>query len=187
MSARLQGFLVVTAVIGLYAVACGTDVYRFGVATAPAVLAAEYGKPNAKIIQVPLTDPNTHGLGSSLSGIQVLGSGWLGPFRGVVGWYANLLFAPALILFLFGKFRVSCGLALGAFAIGSTSMLVEYYPWGNLKDGGEVHINSFGIGLYLWLASFMVLAVGAFGARFLSLRPALNANPQAGVIGLRSS
>jgi hypothetical protein len=125
-------------VVGLYATAC----------LLPAYYVARFGN-------------------RAMLGFEVLFTGFLGlPYR-IFGWYANLLFFPALFLFWAGRFRVAPWLALAGFLIGLSSRGLETIPNANMSGhGGYDRVVGLGPGLYTWLAAFFVLTVSAFWFRF---------------------
>ena len=145
--------LFVAVTMALYILACLSNVYRFA-------------QPPPEQIPAP-----------PISGFQVLLIGWLGLFVvlmeafqgfggvnvGLIAWYANLPFFAGLIFFLCGRFQISRWLALAAVVIGSTSLLVQGYPFSNPHGWTDRPIIGYGIGFYAWLGSLLILTVGAFG------------------------
>jgi|HubBroStandDraft_6_1064221.scaffolds.fasta_scaffold210802_1 hypothetical protein len=108
--------------------------------------------------------------GTAVSGGEILLYGWLGILVGMIGWYANVLFVPGLILFAAGEYRVSRWIALAALLIASSSLLIRELPTGS-TSGASTPIASFGPGFYAWLGSMVLLTAGTFGLRALSRRP----------------
>jgi hypothetical protein len=101
----------------------------------------------------------------AITGGELLLIGWVGILAGAIGWYANLLFVPGLILFAVGNYRMSRWFALAALMIALTSLLIREWPSG---WGPGDRIASFGPGIYAWLGSMALLTAGSFGVRALS-------------------
>ena len=112
-------------------------------------------------------------------GIAFLLYGWIGIGYGIIAWYANLLFLPALLLFFFGYYRESRWLGLAGTLIALTSLLVPttslislsgmaYHPtpspdFGNEIPGyGIVFVTGYEVGFYLWLGSFFLLSFASW-------------------------
>jgi hypothetical protein len=110
----------------------------------------------------------------AISGGELLLIGWVGIFAGAIGWYANLLFVPGLILFAFGNYRVSRWIALAALVIALPSLLIREWPSGS---GPAQPIASFGPGIYAWIGSMVLLTAGTFGLRALSQQPIAAKSP----------
>jgi hypothetical protein len=77
------------------------------------------------------------------TGFEILGSGWIGALAVIIAWYANLLYLPAIIFFLFKK-RFSFYIALPAVIIGATMFIPGYH-------------FTYYVGAYLWFASLVFL------------------------------
>lgn len=90
----------------------------------------------------------------SLSGLEVLSSGWWGALNFDFAWYANPIYIVALVFFLRDKFRESCHLALAAIGLGMLSFFAKEW-W--LHDGDIIPIESLGLAFYVWLTSFTAL------------------------------
>jgi hypothetical protein len=103
----------------------------------------------------------------SVRGLEALLFGWLGPFEGIVAWYANPLFFLALLFFGGRRYRRACYCAFAALALGSTSLLLKNWPSGNMSGHGpgqgDSTIVSSGPGLWLWLGSMALVAGSALG------------------------
>lgn len=94
---------------------------------------------------------------SQVLGINLLFWGWLGVFYGQIGWYANLPFFVASILFVVGEYRISWWVALGAGLIASTSLVPRTFHCSTPHGSTEIPIVGYGLGLYAWLGAFLVL------------------------------
>lgn len=104
--------------------------------------------------------PALYGGGSHLSGLVLLIFGAL-PLADAscFAWLANGLYAAALIAYLMRRTRVVLALSLLAFVVGLDTLRVDRFP---LDEGGmNVMRQAFGEGLYLWEASFLLLAASA--------------------------
>jgi hypothetical protein len=99
--------------------------------------------------------------GTAASGGEVLLYGCLGIVVGAIGWYANLLFLPGLILFSLGNLQPARWIAVAALLIALSSLLLRGLPNGS-GLGGATPIASFGLGFYTWLSSLALLAAATF-------------------------
>ncbi|WP_386780325.1 hypothetical protein [Luteolibacter ambystomatis] len=104
--------------------------------------------------------------GDRWSGGQVLLMGWMGLFLGQLGWFANLLYFPALITLLCRCWKTTVILAGVAFLIGlhSFALALQEIP---LDEGGvnKTTVTAIGAAPVVWLASFVVLGGGAWMLR----------------------
>jgi len=90
------------------------------------------------------------GPAGSESGIALLLCGWMGIMVGFIAWYGNLLFFPALGLFLAGRFATSRWMSLVALALAS-----QTFFWNRSAP------FSWGMGFYAWFGSILALAMSA--------------------------
>lgn len=96
-------------------------------------------------------------------GWEVLILGWSGAFSSfpyfTIAWYANPLFVLTVILLVKDKPPVLFS-ALSGLLIALTAFFFKRV-W-NDKEPPEVIVTSYGAGFYLWLTSFVILAVAAW-------------------------
>jgi len=105
----------------------------------------------------------------NIYGIVFLLFGWIGIRGGIIAWYANLLFLPALLRFFFGYYRAARWLGLAGTLIALTSLLVPTTSFirlsgiGNEIPGyGIVFVTDYKVGFYLWLGSFFLLSFASW-------------------------
>jgi len=95
-------------------------------------------------------------------GFQVLVVGWLGILVEQFAWCANLVMALSLIFLLFRRWLAAAILALVALAIAADTLLLFSHEVpadeGNVNKLQLVHL---GPGFYFWVASMVVVVVGA--------------------------
>lgn len=105
--------------------------------------------------------PAIHAGGIVIQGSQLLWMGWMGMlYSGIVAWLANPLYVLALLLMILRKDRGAFWLGLAAFLIGLDSLRLDTWR----VDEKPVPIDHLGTSFYLWEASFLILAIGAFVA-----------------------
>lgn len=104
------------------------------------------------------------------TGLNILEIGWLGIFFGMFAWYANALVALAFIFAHIEDFKTALILLVGAILLGPQSFLLRLVPTSEANFGGCdldprllgttpcVPVDHLGVGFYLWMLSFMVLA-----------------------------
>lgn len=99
-------------------------------------------------------------------GIHSLAIGWLGILAGVVSWYANPFWLTSVILLTFRKW----GLAIGFGALSCVLALSTFLYVGDKLPGDEGGVTTAIItrllpGAYVWLASLIIVPIGAAVAR----------------------
>jgi len=108
---------------------------------------------------VSLMLPAIHAGNIAIHGSQLLFMGWMGiVVSGVFAWMANPLYALAVLLFVFRQDRWAPWVALAAFLIGLDSLRLDTWR----VDEKPMPIDHFGAAFYVWEASMLILAVGAF-------------------------
>ena len=101
-----------------------------------------------------------------VKGWTVLLSGWLGPFAGQFGWFANPVFAISIPLVAGGP---RAARANGIAAAALLLLTASAFTWHDLQfDMGKEQIRSFGPGYYLWFLAM-------FGAAAAMIRNAMAA------------
>ena len=94
----------------------------------------------------------------ALSGMDVLRQGAGGWRDGVVAWYANPVFAVALVACLVGRYRLALPTAIAGCVLGLSSftagMMAE-------SAGRSIPAFSFAVGFYLWLLAFLGLILAS--------------------------
>jgi hypothetical protein len=105
---------------------------------------------------------NTNGSTEAMYGFSVLVVGWLGILVGQVAWYANFVIGLSLIFLLFRRWLTAALLALVAVAIAADTLLLfsKEIP---ADEGGvnKMYLVHIGPGFYFWVASMLVVVVGA--------------------------
>lgn len=86
-------------------------------------------------------------------------SGWLGLFVGVFAWLANPLLFASWFLLAISKHRAAFLVSLGAFLF-AMSFLLHSEVISSTKPTYS-KIIGYGIGYWLWIASVLILVVGA--------------------------
>lgn len=100
------------------------------------------------------------GAGDVMFGLRALVVGWSGVFAGVLGWYANPLWALAMLAAAFRKRILVAVLCAGALAVGCT----VFSDVGRELPGDEGNVTKTSIvrilpGCYVWLLSMAALPV----------------------------
>lgn len=106
----------------------------------------------------------------NIYGIAFLLFGVIGTGGGIIAWYANLLFLPALLRFFFGYYRAARRLGLAGTLIALTSLLVPTTPfiglfgfeYSQIPGFGIVFVTGYKVGFYLWLGSFFLLSFASW-------------------------
>lgn len=91
-------------------------------------------------------------------GLTILMLGWIGISQAQLGWYANPLLVPALLISLgaLKASRLQGRLLFGALLVcGTSAMLWRQVPC----DGSPCDVVGFGSGFYVWLAAVFLGAV----------------------------
>lgn len=103
-----------------------------------------------------------------VSGATVLASGWMGIFAGgQLGWYANPLYATAIILTLTRRYRGALWFGLAALPVALHSRAATAYYFNEANSTG---IEGLGSAFSVWFAALAILPV-ASALALLSLRP----------------
>ena len=108
----------------------------------------------------PSLDPSR--LGTVDSGTDILAMGWAGIFVGNIAWYANIVFAVAVVLALDGRMvRTAAVLGLVAFAMGIDALDFTVKP---LDESGshEMLVDRLAIGFYVWETALAIFALSQF-------------------------
>lgn len=94
-------------------------------------------------------------------GYQILLLGWFGLFAGIFAWLGNPLFVKTLLLIRTKRYQEALYIAIASFAVGLTAFMVHRVP---RNEGGvnDYIVDHLGIGYYVWLASFIALAVYSY-------------------------
>ena len=100
----------------------------------------------------PTTDTD---YGSTILG----GYGLFGICIGMFAWYANILFFISLLFVKRKQFKKAFILSVSAFLLGLQAFMLN--KWSGF-EGGQYQLQYLGIGYYVWLASFVLLAIYAF-------------------------
>jgi hypothetical protein len=85
--------------------------------------------------------------------------GWMGLLSGTFAWLANPLLFGSWVLLAMSKYRVAFYLSLGALLF-AVSFLLHSEVISSTKPSYS-KIVGYGIGYWLWIASALILAVGA--------------------------
>lgn len=99
-------------------------------------------------------------------GLELLVNGPLAVLLGVYAWFANPLYGLSLLISKKWPLVAIC-LILAALILGASSINLKVVPYSAERVG---KVLGFGLGYYLWLASFAV-------ALFASLSQALKSKP----------
>lgn len=95
--------------------------------------------------------------GQVTPGFDILLTGWLGIFGGVVAWYANplLILGAACLLKVpnLSRLLITIGFFIALSALGVNRMA--------LNESGTEQLVKFGAGYYLWLGSFVFAYLAA--------------------------
>lgn len=84
--------------------------------------------------------------------------GWLGVLQFQLGWYANVLFWPALLIALrrWKPSKLACrAISFGLLVCGASAALWQEVPC----DGGPCDVVRFGAGFYIWLTAILFAAI----------------------------
>jgi hypothetical protein len=96
---------------------------------------------------------------NNFDGLFVLALGWLGVLGGQFGWLANIGFVASFFRLTVFRGRGVLNLVIAVVmvlpALNALTWHKVYWPDAN----GPVHIQSFGLGFYLWLAAIFGSAV----------------------------
>lgn len=99
-------------------------------------------------------------------GLRAFAVGWSGILAGVFGWYANPMWALAALLAFFGRRLPAAGAGVIAVFIGCTTfgIIGRELP---ADEGNVVKTQVIRLlpGFYVWIASLMVVPLGALVAR----------------------
>lgn len=107
-------------------------------------------------------------------GITTLLCGWWGLITGDIPWFANAAYVWAFGLLLLGFNKCSQLLSAVAIGLGARTLSVEEWYF---NEAGGTPVTGLGIAFYLWIGSFVLLLVGAFGLQWLSHQIGGKANP----------
>jgi hypothetical protein len=95
-------------------------------------------------------------------GLPLLLVGWLGAFVLNFGWFANLFLPVAGLLRVIGKYRAAAVFGSLAFLVGLHTLYWYVKPMpANEGFVGELQLRYPSVGFYFWLASMLVIVVGA--------------------------
>jgi hypothetical protein len=95
-------------------------------------------------------------------GVQVLAFGWEGIFIGQFAWYANLFWLLSLLLAFFRRWILTLAATLLAILIALDTL--SFFGTKVPLDEGFVNMmifQSYHVGYYLWMASIVVVGIGA--------------------------
>lgn len=99
-------------------------------------------------------------------GAQAWVQGPLAVFIGQFAWLANLIWLLAVLLVMLSRFKGAAIVSVIGFAVANHvwALFGQDIPG---DEGGvtRLYLSSFHVGFYLWLLSFLILAVRAFLAR----------------------
>jgi hypothetical protein len=95
-------------------------------------------------------------------GAKVLGLGWMGMLVGQIAWCANPVMVLSLIFLLFRRWLAAAILTLVALAIAANTLLLfsQEIPVDEASTS-KLRLEHLGIGFYFWVASMIVVVVGA--------------------------
>lgn len=96
-------------------------------------------------------------------GGKALGLGWMGLLVGQFAWCANPVMVLSLIFLLFRRWLAATILALVALAIAANTLLLfsQEIP-ADEANTYKLRLEHLGIGFYFWVASMIIVVVGAF-------------------------
>ena len=99
-----------------------------------------------------------------MNGLNILLLGWMGVFIGQFAWFANPFIALSALILLFRQWLA----AIIAILIGLAISLNTFALFGQEIPADEANVNkltlvSLGPGYYLWVASMLVILLGALG------------------------
>ena len=99
--------------------------------------------------------------------------GWMGLLSGTLAWLANPLLFVSWVFLAMSKFRLAFYVALGAFLFAMSFLLNSEVISSTRPDYSK--IVGYGIGYWLWIASALIVTVGA---GVLTIRPESDARPE---------
>ena len=95
--------------------------------------------------------------GHTISGLEVLLSGWIGPLMGNFAWFANSFFILSAVLLLHNKNAIKFTIFTIAIALNTitfTSYLVH-------EGGLTSQLYGYGLGVYFWFLSIFLMLIAA--------------------------
>lgn len=98
-------------------------------------------------------------------GLTILFLGWIGIFDGVFGWFANIFYAVAIILFLSGKKRFAFAISILGALVALDSFRIRYTYHGDASGTpfqSAYDITAYGVGFYFWLSAMCLLPIGIY-------------------------
>jgi hypothetical protein len=101
-------------------------------------------------------------------GYDILRVGWIAALFGMFAWYSNLLAVIAFVCAKTCAYKTGIAFSFIAFLLGLLALTLRYIPTSEANFGTCglpdivppcAPLDRLGIGFYVWLASFLVLAV----------------------------
>lgn len=117
---------------------------------------------------LPLPALTLYASNSHLTGLQILGEGWLGPVVLNFAWFANISFLVATKKLGLGEGSATIS-AAAALILALDTFRFERVPTD--EGGGSIAVYGYGWGAILWLASMVVIVLAA-GVREVELSAA---------------
>ena len=108
-------------------------------------------------------------------GITTLLWGWWGLVTGDFPWLANPMYFVALLLVALSSNKMALLLCAVAIGIGARSLLVEQWYF---NEAQGTPVTGLGLAFYLWMASFVVLFLGAIILQWLCKPLKTESGPQ---------
>ncbi len=114
---------------------------------------------------------------SSESGLRILFWGWMGVFVGVFGWFANVFYALAILLFLLGKKKFAFVISILGALVAFDSFRLRYMYYGDASGTpfqSAYDITGYGVGFYFWMIAMLLLPIGIYFSKDLTYKKILN-------------
>jgi hypothetical protein len=105
--------------------------------------------------------------GPTLTGLELLMQGWQGASRSVFAWYANPLFALALVLSLLRRRRAAGVVAGVCVVLALTSFAAEDLLRARMQSVPDIALRS---GFFLWAGALIAFFVWSWTGEYRKLR-----------------
>lgn len=92
----------------------------------------------------------------AFTGMNFLLAGWIGITKGVVGWYANILYIFELILLVKNRLNWCSLILLPVIVLISTTMMLYYPGFPRNEAGRDFIIEHLQLGFYLWALALIM-------------------------------
>src|SRR5262249_36307939 len=135
-----------------------------GVAIRAAIIGASLALYLGSLATPALEFVKTSGEQQVLKGYEALLLGWQALFVGNVGWLANVMDFPSLILLLPGFVRTAAVVSALAAAVGLHTLMLMGVTL-SADEAGVTHMSltRLDVGFYLWIASMGLVMIGSIG------------------------